>query len=505
MRSSFRPLSSLGTRSRTIARRRLSCPISTAGFSNVLAHITELRKLARVLSSDDYDNDNDTTAYLTDWTGRYIQESGAVCLPKNMREVSDVVRYCHQNNIAVVPQGGNTGLVGGGVGLDGSLVINMQRMNTIHDVDTVSGILTCDAGCILQNLDTYLLENRQNTETETTNFMLPISMGSKSQCHIGGNIATNAGGLNVIKYGPIGRYLLGAEVVMADGAVLDMLRALPKDNMGYQLKSLLVGSEGTLGIITKVKLMLVSRPKQTATVLLGIPAFTNIAQVLESARNTLGTDISAFEFFDAESVVAVAGTRPSLLKGLPLSIPTEGGAISLLAGIATESGTVVPNSATQETQLWQLREGIPVSLMQFGPGAGAGRLYKYDISLTLSQMDEIVALLREQLRSEGFFSEDSLLNVSIANFGHCGDLNLHLNVLAETQNELERLQSVLDCAVAELVTARNGSLSAEHGVGQLKRDFMPAARGEVELGLMRSIKLALDPRNILNPGKVLPP
>lgn len=246
MRPSFRPLSSLGTRSRTIARRRLSCPISTAGFSNVLAHITELRKLARVLSSDDYDNDNGTTAYLTDWTGRYIQESGAVCLPKNTREVSDVVRYCHQNNIAVVPQGGNTGLVGGGVGLDGSLVMNMQRMNTIHDVDTVSGILTCDAGCILQNLDTYLLENRQNTETETTNFMLPISMGSKSQCHIGGNIATNAGGLNVIKYGPIGRYLLGAEVVMADGAVLDMLRALPKDNMGYVCVSLCLFPSPTL-------------------------------------------------------------------------------------------------------------------------------------------------------------------------------------------------------------------------------------------------------------------
>eukprot|EP00605_Chrysophyceae_sp_TOSAG23-4_P001015 GSChrysophyteH1.ASY1.ANO1.1116.1 assembled CDS len=423
-----------------------------SAFTDARLHVDSLRKLTHVVDEEDVDG------YLTDWTGRYKQSDGLVILPKETSEVSAVLEYCHKHNIAVVPQGGNTGLVGGAVGSNGSLVMSLKRMNRIESIDTDNGVLTCEAGCILKNLDEQLLSSSDGAQ-----FMMPLDLGSSA--------------------------------ILADGSVLDMMRALPKDNMGLQLKQLLVGSEGTLGVITRIHLQLVTRPSQKASILLPFEFFDQANSKVESVG--INGQINV--------LIEVATSNKSIpLREMLLSWASD----ELDAGSVVPDGTIVPNSLSQQQQLWQLRESIPVSLMQLR------RLYKYDLSLCkIIEMSDVVRSLRAHLQVQGFFETGHPLDITIANFGHCGDLNLHLNVLAQSKpsntrsraaSELDRLQEVLDTSIASLVKERAGSMSAEHGVGQLKLPLMNQARKPTELKVMHSIKRAFDPKGILNPGKLYP-
>ena len=508
-------------------------------YTSARAHLEALRGINPGILEDDHEG------YITDWTNKFSQSvESVVARPSSTYEVSMLLKYCNEHRIAVVPQGGNTGLSGASVGLDDSLVLSMSRMNRIEAVDEVAGILSCEAGCVLQTLQERVQEN---------GFMMPLDLGAKGQCQIGGNIATAAGGLNVIRYGPISRYVLGLEVVLADGTILDCDRKLFKDNMGLKIPMLFNGSEGTLGVITKVSLMLVPKPLFTAVALFTLPSFSALPEVLTAARKELGEILSAFEFMDASSIKLLGEGKPQLLAPFGSAVRLSGhgavtergegisgeggilGEVSVLIAVSgsssdaeerlqtfvhghahdVENKVILPRNMSQARAVWDLRESVPIALMQLSRlGREKGRLYKYDISLTLQQMTEVVAAVVSRVAESD--RVPSLL-VEPACFGHCGDLNLHLNVLARPradvkheegsggiEMELDALQDILDKAVAEEVSCRRGSLSAEHGVGQLKKKYMPLVRGPEELRLMRSIKALFDPNGIMNPTCMLP-
>ncbi len=500
--------------------------IASRAFTSARGHVGALKAINPQLLDIEHEG------YLNDWTGKFSQSSSSlVARPSTTAEVSALLKFCNEHRIAVVPQGGNTGLSGASVGMDDSLILSMSRMNQIVEVNEVAGILSCEAGCVLQTLQ---------DRVEESGFMMPLDLGAKGQCQIGGNIATAAGGLNVIRYGPISRYVLGLEAVLADGTVLDCDRKLFKDNMGLKVPGLFVGSEGVLGVITKVNLMLAPKPSYTGVALFTLSSFSAVPEVLSAARRDLGEVLSAFEFMDAPSLRLLSEGKPSLLApfggAVRLSsnddyekegIPGEVAVLMEVSGAGdveerlqkfvseyasdTEERVLLPSNESQARAVWRIRENVPISLMQLSRrgGQGQGQLYKYDVSVTLAQMKEVVAAVvrRVERSSEKIPS----LLVETACFGHCGDLNLHLNILARAKKDgsdaieaqLQALQKILDNAVAEEVSVRRGSLSAEHGVGQLKKKYMGLARSKEELRLMRGIKRLFDPRGILNPTCML--
>lgn len=506
-------------------------------------HVENLRRISPSLLDSDHEG------YLEDWTRKFSMSAGLVVRPKSTQEISNIIKYCAENEIPVIPQGGNSGLSGGSVGKNGSVILSMQKMDKIMELDKHNGIVTVEAGCILEQLQQYV---------EKEGFIVPVDMGSKATCQIGGNLATAAGGLNVIRYGPIGRYVLGLEVVLGDGRIVDMDRKLFKDNMGLKLPQLFIGSEGVLGVITRASLMLAPKPSHSAAVLITLPSFLEIPALLSAAKKELTEILSAFEFIDARSMWALREDSPGLLCGGLGAVQLEGGTgtgaeaeegisgeVALLVEVSGEEGVterlhtfvmrhmgkgdadrvILPSNQSQERDLWAMREHVPVSLMQLSRQHG-GRLYKYDLSLTIPQMHEVVSLLQRRITVEKGANFPSL-NIQVCTFGHCGDLNLHLNILArpsvpvsrsdpeavadeesaesrDVGGQLDALQRVLDQCVAEEVTARRGSLSAEHGVGQLKRKYMSLARSDEELSLMRAVKAVFDPRGIMNPSAMLP-
>lgn len=510
--------------------RRLSSIIATSS-----RHVEALRAISPTLLDQDHE------AFLQDWTARYdMQGNGLVVRPSTTKEVSSIISYCAMNKIPVIPQGGNSGLSGGSVGEAGSVVLSLSRMNQILDFDKDNGIVSVEAGCVLESLQ---------QRADQDGFVVPIDMGSKGICQIGGNLATNAGGLNVVRYGPIGRYVLGLEVVLGDGRIVDMDRQLYKDNMGLKLPQLFIGSEGILGVITKASLHLPPKLLYSSVAMITLSSFSEIPGILTAAKSELNEILSAFEFIDARSMRLLGECNPDLLHGGLSQIQLrEGddssgsggisGAVLLLLevsgseeGVAerlqsfmmrhvdiVKNNVVMASNKSQEREIWAVRENVPISLMQLSR-EGGGRLYKYDLSLTMPQMEEVVSILKGRTAAEKPQSFPSL-HIEVCNFGHCGDLNLHLNILARptvtpgsqcadsdsksVAAQLAVLQDVLDECIAQEVTARRGSLSAEHGVGQLKKKYMPLARSEEELSVMRAIKKVLDPAGIMNPTAVLP-
>ena len=474
----------------------------------------------------------DATQYTTDWTRHYTSAKDGqqvVVLPSSTIEVQQIMKYINRfpAEISAIPQGGNTGLVGGCVGVLGSkrgeVIIALQRMNRIISVDPSDSTLVCESGCVLEAL---------NQALSHYHLTMPIAIGSKGQCQIGGNLATNAGGLNVIKYGQLAAYLLGLEVVTGSGEVLDMLRTNRKDNMGLRIPSLFIGSEGVLGIITKVAMSVVSVPRFRQVLICTLQGFADdVPAALRVAREELGESLSAFEFLDYASLRAVQRAMPSVLAGgldaLVQPPPTssahsEGidGNIVLLVEVsscsppgdrlvtfldqlttlgllAKDAEAILSQSAQQEAALWRIRESVPVALAQLARDSG-GVLLKHDVSLSLKDMSPAVKDVKQQLNKES--PRNQLL---VACFGHAGDSNLHLNVLVEGGTELA-VKSALDRAVAKAVSSRRGSLSAEHGVGQQKVRLMPLVRSPEELRIMSGIKRVFDPQNVLQPGKVIP-
>lgn len=446
----------------------------------------------------------DQASYLREWRNRYHGQAAAVVCPASTEEVAAVLRVCSEAGIAVVPQGGNTGLCGGAAP-DASghqLLLSLRRMNRIRELDSENHTLTAEAGCILARVQAAAGE---------ADLLFPLSLAAEGSCTIGGNLATNAGGTNVLRYGNARDLTLGLEVVLADGRVWDGLRGLRKDNSGYDLRNLFIGSEGTLGIITTAVFKLYPAPRQTTTALLAMDTTEQAVRLLRHLREASGDTLSGCELMSRTSlemaVNHVSGCREPFDETYPwylLVEATSSGAGASLRqqledalGAALEKDwlrdAVLADSLEQAEALWRLRESIPEGQVRFGASI------KHDIAVPVSRIPDFLARATPAL-------EALIPGVRVCPFGHVGDGNLHFNLSqppdADGRAFLER-QAECNRLVFDLVDSLGGSVAAEHGVGQLRLNDLDRYKSPVELDLMRTIKDALDPRGVLNPGKVV--
>ena len=451
--------------------------------------------------------DGDLTAYEQDWRRRVHGKALAVVRPATAEEVAAIVKACAANGVAIVPQGGNTGLVMGSTpDTSGTqIVLSLGRMNHVRALDKDNLTITVEAGCILQAVQ---------ERCEQEGFLFPLSLAAEGSCTIGGNLATNAGGTQVLRYGNARELALGLEVVTAEGEIWDGLRGLRKDNTGYDLRDLYIGSEGTLGIITAATLKLYPQPVASCTALLALGSIEDGVALLSRARAGFGSSLTAFELMAGDCLQAVVQLFPQQrlpFEGASAQSPwfallelsdseSESHArarFEAVLGEAIEAGLVtdaaIAASVAQSRALWHLRESIPLAEAEQGKGI------KHDVSIPISAIAGFV------------HKTNALLQVRFPNvrhvvFGHLGDGNLHYNVArapGQTEADLLALQQDVYDVVHRSVIEHGGSISAEHGIGQLKRDELPHYKSELELKLMKRIKQALDPRGLMNPGKVL--
>ncbi|GMH24569.1 hypothetical protein Nepgr_026412 [Nepenthes gracilis] len=431
----------------------------------------------------------------TDWLHQYKGSSKLMLTPRSTEEVSQILKYCSTRCLAVVPQGGNTGLVGGSVPVFNEVIINMGLMNKIISFDQVSGVLVCEAGCILENLESFL---------DNEGFIMPLDLAAKGSCQIGGNISTNAGGVRLVCYGSLHGNVLGLEAVLANGTVLDMLGTLRKDNTGYDLKHLIIGSEGSLGIITKVSIL--TPPKLSAINLafLACNDYLSCQKLLLEAKRKLGEVLSAFELLDSQSMDLVLNHLEGVRNPLPPSvhnfyvlIETTGSDEShdkekleaflfCSMGSGLISDGVIAQDINQASSFWRIREGISEALMK------AGVIYSYDLSLPVEKMYDLVEEMRMRLGH----------SAKVIGFGHMGDGNLHLVMSAPKYDDAILAQ--IEPFVYEWTSKHRGSISAEHGLGLMKANEIHYSKSPEVVQLMVSIKKLLDANGILNPYKVLP-
>mmetsp|Transcript_13227 Transcript_13227/g.26868 ORF Transcript_13227/g.26868 Transcript_13227/m.26868 type:complete len:492 (-) Transcript_13227:1587-3062(-) len=436
-------------------------------------------------------------AFNSDWMGRYRGSSELVLKPSTSEEVAAVLQYCNQRRLAVVPQGGNTGLVGGSVPVFDEVILSTSNMRTILEFEETSGTVICQAGCVLEALDQHVGDR---------GYRVPLDLGAKGSCQIGGNVATNAGGSRFLRYGSLRGSVLGMEVALPDGSVLDLLTTLRKDNTGYDLKQLFIGSEGTLGVITKVALACPKRSSAVNATLAACSSFAQVCNLLVRAKSDLGEILSAFEFFDGEAMelalTHLHGARdpmPDSRAKFYVLIETSGSNQEhdmakledfLSRGFedgAIEDG-VLAQDQSQAELFWHLREGLPEAVAKAGTAT-----FKYDVSLPLNSFYELVMATRQQLTGT---------EAIVVGWGHIGDGNLHLNVAAPTNNE--RIRNALEPFVYEWTSHKRGSISAEHGLGRMKAEHVHFSKSPASIALMKQIKDIFDPNGILNPYKVLP-
>ena len=446
---------------------------------------------------------DDMASNLTDWRGRYHGAARCLVRPASTQEVAAVVRACAEAGVSIVPQGGNTGLCGAGIpdSTGESVMISLARMNRIRAIDPANNTLTVEAGCLLKTV--------QDAASEAGRYF-PLSLAAEGSCQIGGNLSTNAGGVRVLRYGNIRELTLGLETVLPNGEIWDGLRGLRKDNTGYDLKQLFIGAEGTLGIITAAVLKLFPQPLATATAWLSVGSPQTAVELLGSLQEAFGTSLTACELVSDISLGLVLrhipGAQPPLSPSswyLLVELSAPSGESALRAGLegflekAFEDGrvsdAVIAQNVGQAGKLWALRENISEAEKQEGISV------KHDISLPISRIDEFLQRAEQAL-------ERAFPGVRIVAFGHIGDGNLHYNPShpdpAENQVFLAQ-QPQVNRIVYDLVTELGGSISAEHGIGQLKRSELAHYRSAVEISMMRAVKQALDPQGIMNPGKVL--
>jgi FAD/FMN-containing dehydrogenase len=446
----------------------------------------------------------DVAPYLTDWRGRFTGRALAVLRPADPAQVAGLVRLCAAHRVPVVPQGGRTGLVIGGVPDDSgrAVVLSLRRLNRIRAVDPINRTMTVDAGCILHDIQ---------QAAASQGMLFPLSLAAEGSCTIGGNLSTNAGGTGVLRYGNTRELCLGLEVVTAHGELWDGLRGLRKDNTGYDLRDLYIGAEGTLGVITGAVLKLFPQPKAGITALVALASCRDALELLNLAQDTAGPNLTGYELMSDVCLRLVAKHFPALPQPFPdthtqyallelSSHESEQHAVRLLeetiesaleAGLAQDA--VVATSIAQSRALWAIREHIPLAQ------AADGKNIKHDISVPISRIAEFVE------------ATDALLarawpGVQVVCFGHLGDGNLHYNIAPPDGTPHEAFlayQGDINRIVHDRVAAFAGSISAEHGIGALKRDELPRYKAQVELDLMRAIKAALDPLGIMNPGKIL--
>jgi FAD/FMN-containing dehydrogenase len=436
--------------------------------------------------------------HVTEWRNVLHGRALAMVCPGSTTEVADVVRLCSHEGIAIVPQGGNTGLCGGAVPDESGqqLILSLARLNRIRSIDAEDFSMVAEAGCVLATLQ---------QEARAVDRYFPLSLSAEGSCQIGGNLATNAGGINVIRYGTARQQVLGLEVVLADGSIIDGLRSLHKDTAGYDLKQLFIGSEGTLGIITAATLRLYPDPGETTTLLITLPDAGSAVSLLARMRAALGDRIESFELISrfalqlVERHIAGAGL-PHKLSGdwfvlAELAVGEEAESLAKFLEDAVDAGqlsdAVIAKNIAEAESLWRVRHAISEAQKYEGPSI------KHDISVPVSRMQEFLQRCSKRLQR----LEPSVRPVI---FGHVGDGNLHYNLtvpeeLAGDARRVARITTTIYDLVAEL----GGSFSAEHGVGVTKKAYLEHYRGSTELDLMRRLKRALDPQNLLNPGKVI--
>lgn len=442
----------------------------------------------------------DVAPYCTDWRGRYTGTARCVVLPGNTEEVAAVVRICAEAGAAIVPQGGNTGLCGGATPTGGEVVIVLTRLNRIRAVDADNNSITVEAGCTLHVVQQAAQEIDR---------LFPLSLAAEGSATIGGNLATNAGGVQVLRYGNARELTLGLEVVLADGRVWNGLRSLRKDNTGYDLKHLFIGAEGTLGLITAATLKLFPWPRAQATAWVTVPHPAAAVALLGHLRDAAGDNVTAFEIVGRPALELVLRHIPRARDPLPgksewqvlieLSGPRADLAARLESALedAAEGGlladAVVATSEAQTAALWALRENVSEAQKIEGISI------KHDIAVPVSRIAEFIARADAALLA-------AFPHVRIVCFGHIGDGNLHYNLSRpDTQSNAEFIgrTETVNRIVHDLVHELGGSISAEHGLGQLKREEVLRYKSRTEMDMMRAVKQALDPRGLMNPGKLL--
>ena len=442
----------------------------------------------------------DLAPYCTDWRGRYTGKASCVVLPGTTDEVAAVVGICAEAGAPIVPQGGNTGLCGGATPIGGEVVINLRRMNRIRGIDADNNSITVEAGCTLHAVQ---------EAAKTADRLFPLSLAAEGSATIGGNLATNAGGVQVLRYGNARELTLGLEVVLADGRIWNGLRALRKDNTGYDLKHLFIGAEGTLGLITAATLKLFPRPRAQATAWVAVPDPAAAVGLLARLRDAAGDNVTAFEIVGRPALELVLKHIPNArdpLAGKPawqVLIELSGACDDLSASLeqalqeAAADGLVddaaLAAGEAQTAALWALRENVSEAQKIEGVSI------KHDIAVPVSRIAEFIARADTALLK-------AFPQVRIVCFGHIGDGNLHYNQSksdVQSNSEFIGQTEAVNRIVHDLVHDLGGSISAEHGLGQLKREEVLRYKSETEMGLMRAVKQALDPRGLMNPGKLL--
>ena len=452
--------------------------------------------LADIVGSDRVLTDTDALLqYGRDWTRAYTPDAGVVVLPETVDQVQELVRLAAREQLAIVPSGGRTGLSAGAVARDGEMVLALDRLNQIADFNPVDRTVRCGAGVVTEQLQQF---------AEEQGLFYPVDFASSGSSQIGGNISTNAGGIKVIRHGMTRDWVAGLKLVTGTGELLDLNRGLVKNNAGYDLRQLVIGAEGTLGIVVEATMSLSRPPKNLAVMVLGVPDMAAIMSVLGAFQG--GIELSAFEFFSELALCKVVEHQglqrpfatPSEYYALLEFEQADEQAMETAMGLfehCVEQGwvldAVVSQSVAQAQSLWRLREDISETISRWTP-------YKNDISTIVSRVPQFLGEVETVVN-------DSYPELEIVWYGHIGDGNLHLNILKPDSMAMDEFQQ--HCAevskqVFEIVQRHGGSVSAEHGVGLLKKDFLHYSRSPLEIDIMRHIKRVFDPQGIMNPGKI---
>ncbi|MDO4640396.1 MAG: FAD-binding oxidoreductase [Neisseria sp.] len=431
---------------------------------------------------------------LTDQRRRYTGSAELVLQPKSVDSVQRIMRFCSKHKIPVTPQGGNTGLCGGAVP-NGGILLNLSKLNRIRNISIADNAITVDAGCILQNVQ---------QAAEQAGRLFPLSLASEGSCQIGGNIACNAGGLNVVRYGSMRDLVIGLEVVLADGSLIQHLAPLHKNTTGYDLRHLFIGSEGTLGVITGATLKLFAQPQSHATAWVGLSDIKDAVGLLSLLQGRFAERLTSYELISRfalnlssrfSDIPQPVDAHWHILIELADSLPQQ----SLeddLAVFLYDNGfenAVMAQSDTERNHLWALRENISAAQRNLGASI------KHDIALPIESVAAFIDNCAAAL-------ESAHPNIQIVVFGHLGDGSLHYNTFLPDvlSNDVYHHEASVNAVVYQHVLAYSGTIAAEHGVGQVKNHWLPQVRNEAEIALMRAIKTQLDPHNLLNPGKLLP-
>lgn len=466
-----------------------------------MKHVNTLQEIVgpeNVFTKEDGKMDTSTfLSYGIDRTKLFEPSYDLLVFPKNTEEVSALVKYAYENSLSVVPSGGRTGYAGGAIAKNGEMVISLSKMDKVMDFDPYLASLTVQAGMITQNV---------HKEAEERGYCFPVDFAATGSSHIGGNVATNAGGVRVVRYGLTRNWVLGMKVVTGTGEILSFNGDILKNNTGYDLKHLFIGSEGTLGIITELTLKLASIPKDTSVILLAVPEYEKILHIFKESHSSK-LPLLAFEFFTERCLQKVmhhldvnrpfAGESPYYVL-MEFELPDQDSESYLyeFLELVTEKeliadGSIAQNSNQKKT-FWKYREGISESLSILHT------VHKNDISLPLREMEAFLKSMESLL-------EEKYPNFEIALFGHIGDGNLHLNILKPEEISNQDFFAAckqVDPEMFRLIQKHKGSISAEHGIGLLKKDFLGFSRSTHEIEYMKSIKKIFDPKGIINPGKI---